>query len=160
MDPDNPFADVELILIAYNFIKTLLPKHQCKLHINNLGDSETLKIYKKELSNFLQKFKNDLSLDSKEKILTNPIRILDSKNELDQSIISKAPLIINFLSKDSLNKYDEIKRTLEHYNVNYEENYSLVRGLDYYCHTVFEFKTNSLGSQDTIIGGGRYDGLV
>ena len=157
---NDPFADVELIIIAKKFIETVLPINNCKLHINSLGDSETLKIYKKELSNYLLKFEKDLSNESKEKILINPLRILDSKDKTDQSVISSAPLIKDFLSKEALNKYDEVKRFLEQYNITFKENFSLVRGLDYYCHTVFEFKTDSLGSQDTIIGGGRYDGLI
>jgi len=157
---NDPFADVELILIAKQFIETVLPKNNCELHINSLGDKETLQIYKKELSNYLRKFEKDLSNESKEKILINPLRILDSKDKADQLVISSAPLIVNFLSKEALNKYDEVKRFLEQYNVTFKENFSLVRGLDYYCHTVFEFKTDSLGSQDTIIGGGRYDGLI
>ena len=157
---NDSFADVELILIAKQFIETVLPKNNCKLHINSLGDKETLKIYKKELSNYLRKYEKDLSNESKEKILINPLRILDSKDKTDQSVISSAPLIKDFLSKEALNKYDEVKRFLEQYNITFKENFSLVRGLDYYCHTVFEFKTDSLGSQDTIIGGGRYDGLI
>ena len=157
---NDSFADVELILIAKQFIETVLPKNNCKLHINSLGDKETLKIYKKELSNYLRKFEKNLSNESKEKILINPLRILDSKDKADQLVISSAPLIVDFLSKEALNKYDEVKRFLEQYNITFKENFSLVRGLDYYCHTVFEFKTDSLGSQDTIIGGGRYDGLI
>jgi len=157
---NDSFADVELILIAKQFIETVLPKNNCKLHINSLGDKETLKIYKKELSSYLQKFEKDLSNESKEKILINPLRILDSKNKTDQLVISSAPLIVDFLSKEALNKYDEVKKFLVQYNIAFKENFSLVRGLDYYCHTVFEFKTDSLGSQDTIIGGGRYDGLI
>ena len=157
---NDSFADIELILIAKQIIETLLPKNNCTLHINSLGDKETLKIYKKELSNYLRKFEKNLSLESKEKLLTNPLRILDSKDKADQLAISSAPLIVDFLSKDALNKYDEVKKFLEQYNIAFEENFSLVRGLDYYCHTVFEFKSDSLGSQDTIIGGGRYDGLI
>jgi len=157
---NDPFSDVELILIAKQIIETLLPKNNCTLHINTLGDKETLKIYKKELSNYLRKFEKNLSLESKEKLLTNPLRILDSKDKADQLAISSAPLIVDFLSNDALNKYDEVKKFLEQYNIAYKENFSLVRGLDYYCHTVFEFKSDSLGSQDTIIGGGRYDGLI
>ena len=157
---NDSFADIELIIIAKQIIETLLPKNNCTLHINSLGDKETLKIYKKELSNYLRKFEKNLSLESKEKLLTNPLRILDSKDKADQLAISSAPLIVDFLSKDALNKYDEVKKFLEQYKIAFKENFSLVRGLDYYCHTVFEFKSDSLGSQDTIIGGGRYDGLI
>ena len=157
---NDSFADVELILIAKQFIDIVLPKNNCKLYINSLGDRDALTVYKKELSNYLRRFEKDLSNESKEKILINPLRILDSKDKADQFVISSAPLIINFLSKEALNKYEEVKRFLQQYNITFKENFSLVRGLDYYCHTVFEFKTDSLGSQDTIIGGGRYDGLI
>ena len=95
---NDSYADVELILIAKQFIETVLPKNNCKLHINSLGDKETLKIYKKELSNYLRKFEKNLSNESKKKILINPLRILDSKDKADQLVISSAPLIVNFLS--------------------------------------------------------------
>ncbi len=157
---DDPFADVELIIIAKRIIDTLLPKNKYKLCINSLGENENLKVYKKNLSNYFTKNKKDLSLESREKILLNPIRILDSKNENDQKIISSAPLILDYLSKESISKYEEVKKYLFHYDIEFEENFSLVRGLDYYCHTVFEFKTEALGAQDTLIGGGRYDGLI
>jgi len=154
------FTEVELINIAHNFLKKILPKQDIVLYINSLGDRNTLKKYKEKLSNFFEKYKNDLSTDSKEKILSNPIRILDSKDSDDKKIINDAPLIVDFLSKDSLNKFEQIKYFLNNYNINFKEDFSLVRGLDYYCDTVFEFKSSSLGSQDTIIGGGRYDGLI
>jgi len=154
------FAEVELIIIANHFLKKILPKCNFKLYINTLGDKNTLKNYKKELTKFFKKFEKDLSLESKDKILSNPIRILDSKEIKDQKIVSKAPRILDYLSKDSLCKFEEVKKLLKEYNIDFKENYSLVRGLDYYCNTVFEFKSNSLGAQDTIIGGGRYDGLI
>ena len=157
---EDIFADVELIILAHKLLEVLIPNVKCKLYINSLGDKSTLDNYKKELTNFFINFKNDLSISSKQKIETNPLRILDSKDKLDQSVIESAPLIINFLSKEALKKYDELKNLLNTFNIKFEEKNSLVRGLDYYCHTVFEFKTESLGSQDTIIGGGRYDGLI
>ena len=157
---EDIFADVELIILAHKLLEDLIPNAKCKLYINSLGDKSTLDNYKKELTNFFINFKNDLSISSKQKIETNPLRILDSKDKLDQSVIESAPLIINFLSKEALKKYDELKNLLNTFNIKFEEKNSLVRGLDYYCHTVFEFKTESLGSQDTIIGGGRYDGLI
>tara|TARA_B100000686_G_C16762476_1_gene959596 strand:+ start:1057 stop:2301 length:1245 start_codon:yes stop_codon:yes gene_type:complete len=157
---DEDFADVELILIAKKIIDKLIPNNKYTLHINSLGESKTLQMYKEELKKYFNKFKKDLSLENQEKILTNPIRILDSKNKKDETIVSSAPLIINFLTKDALLKYENVKKYLTEFKINFKENFSLVRGLDYYCHTVFEFKTDSLGSQDTIIGGGRYDGLI
>ena len=154
------FAEIELINIANIFLKKILPNQDTELYINSLGDRNTLKKYKEKLTDFFEKYKNDLSIESKEKILKNPIRILDSKDNNDKDIISKAPLIIDFLSKDSLNKFEKIKNFLDKYKINFKEDFSLVRGLDYYCDTVFEFKCRALGTQDTIIGGGRYDGLI
>jgi len=154
------FAEVELIHIADSFLKKILPNNEIELYINSLGDRNTLKKYKEKLTNFFEKYKINLSPESKEKIITNPIRILDSKDKNDKEIVSNAPLIIDFLSKDSLSKFDQIKRILEKFKINFKEDFFLVRGLDYYCDTVFEFKSSSLGSQDTIIGGGRYDGLI
>ncbi len=153
------FAEVELINIANNFLKNILPKNDIMLYVNSLGDRDTLKKYKEKLKIFFEKYKKDLSEESKLKILTNPIRILDSKDSKDKNIITSAPLIYDSLSNNSLNKFEQLKKYLDEYKIKYKEDYSLVRGLDYYCETVFEFKTNSLGSQNTIIGGGRYDGL-
>tara|TARA_Y100000590_G_C15744847_1_gene1021587 strand:+ start:3978 stop:5216 length:1239 start_codon:yes stop_codon:yes gene_type:complete len=157
---DDTFAEVELILIAVNFINQLIPNNNFRLNINSLGDSNTLDLYKKELSKFLNKNKKKLSLDSQTKIDSNPIRVLDTKHKEDRGVISKAPSMINFLSESALKKYENVKKYLKEFNIEYKEDFSLVRGLDYYCHTVFEIKTNSLGSQDTLIGGGRYDGLI
>ena len=154
------FAEVELINLANSFLKTILPKVEITLYINSLGDRHNLKNYNEKLRNFFEKYKNDLSAESKEKILSNPIRILDSKDKNDKKIVDDAPLIIDFLSKKSLNKFEQLKEFLDKYKINFKEDYSLVRGLDYYCDTVFEFKAKSLGSQNTIIGGGRYDGLI
>ena len=112
----------------------------------------------------MKKFFNDnkskLSQESYEKINSNPLRILDSKQETDIALSSKAPSINEFLSIETKNHFEELKEGLEYHNIKYIENHKLVRGLDYYCSTVFEFKTNNLGSQDTILGGGRYDGLI
>ena len=109
---DEDFADVELILIAKKIIDKLIPNNKYTLHINSLGESKTLQMYKEELKKYFNKFKKDLSLENQEKILTNPIRILDSKNKKDETIVSSAPLIINFLTKDALLKYENVKKYL------------------------------------------------
>jgi len=156
----DSLADIELILLANKILNTLLPNIKIELYLNSLGDKDSLIKYKKKLSIFLKENKKFLSKESQSKIENNPLRILDSKNSDDQLLISKAPLLIEFLSKQALKQYEDIKKSLDSLKISYLEDNSLVRGLDYYCHTVFEFKTKSLGSQDTLIGGGRYDGLI
>tara|TARA_Y100000590_G_scaffold465924_1_gene639671 strand:- start:34 stop:1272 length:1239 start_codon:yes stop_codon:yes gene_type:complete len=153
-------ADVELIILAYQFLKKLKIIDKVILQINSLGDINTLSKYKSALSEYYNKFENELSEESKNKIYSNPLRILDSKNSDDIKINLTAPKIKKFYSKNAEEFFDLVKANLKNFNINYILNENLVRGLDYYCHTVFEFKTNELGSQDTIIGGGRYDGLV
>ena len=154
------FADIEIISLANTFLKKILPNNKIKLHINSLGTRNNLKEYKKILSNFFNENKNLLSNESLDKINSNPLRILDSKNKEDIEVVQKSPKLIEFLSKEDLNHYEEIKKCLINLEIPIYENLTLVRGLDYYCNTVFEFKTNEIGSQDTLIGGGRYNGLI
>ncbi len=156
----DSFADIEIIILANSILKKILPNKKINLHINSLGKRESLKDYKIILSKFFNENKKLLSEESIEKINTNPLRILDSKNDKDKILIIKAPKLIEFLSKEDLNHYEEIKKCLKNLKISFKENPTLVRGLDYYCNTVFEFKTNEMGSQDTLIGGGRYDGLI
>jgi len=157
---NDVFADVELIVLANNILNELFANKTIDLHINSLGDLNTLNKYKQELEIYFNKFNKDLSLDSQKKINSNPLRILDSKNLKDQEICISAPKIFEFYSKEANDKFLNIQKHLSNLSINYTINSGLVRGLDYYCHTVFEFKTNELGSQGTLIGGGRYDGLV
>ena len=153
-------ADLELILLGDDILKNIFPDKKIDLIINSLGDQNTLKKFKEDLKIFFKKYKKDLSEESKNKIETNPLRILDSKDKDDIKINFDAPKIQEYYSKEANKKFDEIKNLLQDYSINYEINPNLVRGLDYYCHTVFEFKSKDLGSQDTLIGGGRYDGLI
>lgn len=153
-------ADVELILLGGSILKNTLPNQQFKLHINSLGDRDTIKSFKVELSSFFDKYKNDLSEDSQSKIYTNPLRILDSKSLKDREISKDAPNITNLYSNNAKKKFDEVQTLLTETNMSFVVDNTLVRGLDYYCHTVFEFKNDNLGAQDTVIGGGRYDGLI
>ena len=154
------FADIEIISLANIILKKILPNNNIKLHINSLGSRENLKDYKKILSNFFNENKNSLSRESIDKINSNPLRILDSKNKEDIEVVQKSPKLIEFLSKDNLKNYEEIKKCLINLEIPIYEDSTLVRGLDYYCNTVFEFKTDEIGSQDTLIGGGRYNGLI
>ncbi len=153
-------ADAELILLADDILKKIFLNKKIKLVINSLGDKDTLKKFKNNLSVYFKKYKSKLSLDAQNRIESNPLRILDSKNKNDNEICQEAPKILDFYSKEAKNKFEEIKNLLSNYSIEFEVNPNLVRGLDYYCHTVFEFKSNELGSQDTLIGGGRYDGLT
>ena len=153
-------ADVDLILLADRIIKNILPNHKIDLNINSLGDKDTRVLFKKELSNYFKDKAHDLSEESKNKIFTNPLRILDSKNINDQEINKDSPKISDFFSEEENNKFISIQKLLKEASIEYTVNPNLVRGLDYYCHTVFEFKSDKLGAQDTLIGGGRYDGLI
>ena len=157
---DDFFADIEVINLANQFLKKILPNNQITLHINTLGSRENLQNYKKVLSKYFKDHLNSLSIESKSKIETNPLRILDSKNIQDKETILQSPKLIEFLSQSDLKSYEEIKDCLKDLNISISEDLNLVRGLDYYCHTVFEFKTDAIGSQDTLIGGGRYNGLI
>jgi histidyl-tRNA synthetase len=157
---NESYSDAEIIILANNFLKEVISNKDVKLSINSLGDLNTLSKYRQELSSFFEKFKSDLSEDSKDKIYKNPLRILDSKNANDNKLSLNAPKIYDYYSKFAKKNFDEVQKYLDNANVPFIVNPNLVRGLDYYCHTVFEFKTNSLGSQDTLIGGGRYDGLI
>ena len=157
---DDFFADIEIINVANTILNKILPNKKITLHLNTLGSRENLKNYKNILSKFFNDNKNFLSSESIDKINSNPLRILDSKKHEDYEIIQKSPKLIEFLSKSDLKDYEEIKKCLSDLNILFYEDPTLVRGLDYYCNTVFEFKTNEIGSQDTLIGGGRYDGLI
>ena len=157
---DDFFADIEMINLANQLLKKILPNNQITLHINTLGSRENLQNYKKVLSKYFKDHQNSLSIESKSKIETNPLRILDSKIIQDKETVLQSPKLIEFLSQSDLKSYEEIKGCLNDLNISISEDLNLVRGLDYYCHTVFEFKTDAIGSQDTLIGGGRYNGLV
>jgi len=153
-------ADLELIIIGNEILKSILPSSKFILNLNTLGEKKNLNDYKIKLNNYFKDQKEKLSDESKEKIHSNPLRILDSKIENDIKISNSAPTIQEFISIEEKNHFSDIKNGLDLLNIKYVENNKLVRGLDYYCSTVFEFKTLELGSQDTLIGGGRYDGLI
>ena len=157
---DDFFADVEMINLANQLLKKIIPDNNFTLHINTLGNRENLQNFKKILSKYFKDHQNSLSVDSKSKIESNPLRILDSKNIQDKEIVLQSPKLIELISQAELKSYEEIKDCLSDLSIPIFEDLNLVRGLDYYCHTVFEFKTNEIGSQDTLIGGGRYNGLI
>ena len=153
-------SDFELILLADDILKKLFQNKKINLQLNSLGDQDTLKTFKENLSIYFNKYKMELSKEAQNKIHTNPLRILDSKHSSDCKINKSAPKISDYYSEYAKNKFNNIKFLLNETSIDYQVNPNLVRGLDYYCHTVFEFKSNDLGAQDTLIGGGRYDGLT
>ena len=157
---DDCIADLELINLANDVLKSTLPNTKFTLNINSLGKRENLVKYKEFLSKYFEDKKSKLSSESRDKIHSNPLRILDSKNQNDIEISDSAPSIKDYISTEEKNHFNELTNGLKYFGINFIENNKLVRGLDYYCSTVFEFKTNDLGSQDTLIGGGRYDGLI
>ncbi len=157
---DSPQADVEVVAAGYHFLKELGFADVVTLELNSLGDSESRNAYREKLVAYLSQFGDKLSEDSKKRLVTNPLRILDSKDEGDREIVKDAPLLGECLNETSQAFYDEVKRGLDMLGVPYVENPRLVRGLDYYCHTAFEFTTNTLGAQGTVLAGGRYDGLI
>ena len=152
-------SDIELIILANSFLQNLLPEKKINLFINSLGDKDTLSKFNASLSKYFKEKKDKLTQESQNKIFSNPIRILDSKDPMDVEINLNAPKISNFYSDEAKEKFSNIQKILKDMSIDFSINTNLVRGLDYYCHTVFEFKTLDLGSQDTLIGGGRYDGL-
>ncbi len=154
-----PSVDAELISLAARLLDYLEVIEEVKLEINSLGDNATRLKYQDKLVKYLLKYENDLSDDSKTRLKKNPLRILDSKNEKDQEILADAPLISESYSSETGNYFDSVLALLDELNIHYEINERLVRGLDYYCDTCFEFTTTKLGAQGTVLAGGRYDGL-
>ena len=153
-------ADVEVIACANQVIKELNIQKLSKLNINSLGNIDDRKKYIKDLAHYLKNYKNKLSKDSLIRLEKNPLRILDSKSEDDISIIKNAPRLNEYLNSASRENFKLVLEGLENLNIKYIINENLVRGLDYYNDTTFEFITDKLGSQSAIIAGGRYDGLM
>ena len=151
--------DIEMIEISYKFFKVLGLDKDIFLEVNSIGSQEDQKNYSLELKNFFSKYKKDLDEDSLKRLEKNPLRILDSKNKDLLKLIDNAPKINEFISDESKKIFKEIKESITGLNIKFIENPLLVRGLDYYNDLVFEWKSKSIGSQDTICGGGRYDSL-
>ncbi|MBE9169793.1 histidine--tRNA ligase [Pleurocapsales cyanobacterium LEGE 06147] len=156
---DSPRADVEVIALATDLLKTLGLK-SLKLDLNSVGNQKDREQYREALVNYLIPFHNELDRDSQERLTRNPLRILDSKEAKTQEIAQNAPKIWDYLSNDSKKHFDRVQQLLTDLGIEYQLNHCLVRGLDYYTHTAFEIKSDDLGAQATVCGGGRYDGLV
>ena len=160
LGPTDPTTDAEIILCGARVLKRLGVLGQCKLYINSLGDAESRSAYRETLVEYLEKRKQDLSEDSKKRLDVNPLRILDSKDEQDRKVIKDAPAIEHSFNDAAKAHLGRVAEALDAANLHYDYDRHLVRGLDYYCHTTFEFVTDSLGAQGTVLGGGRYDGLA
>ena len=157
---NGPDIDAELLLLTANLWKTLKIDSVVKLQINSLGTSTDRAHYRDKLVSYLMTHRDDLDEDSQRRLETNPMRILDSKNPEVQEIVDGAPQLNDFIDDDSRQHFEQLCGILDAAKVSYEINPRLVRGLDYYSKTVFEWVTDSLGAQGTICAGGRYDGLV
>jgi histidyl-tRNA synthetase len=156
---ENAKIDAELIIMTQALWKKLGLKN-IHLEINTLGSSQTRLKYKTILTDYFEKNKNKLDEDSLKRLKTNPLRILDSKNKDMQELISNTPKLIDYLDDESKQHFSSLKEFLNHLNIEYKINPNLVRGLDYYNKTVFEWCADNLGSQNAICAGGRYDNLV
>jgi histidyl-tRNA synthetase len=157
---EGPQADVEVIALGAHFLDALGVLDKATLELNSLGDSDSRNAYRALLVEYLSDHKEKLSQDSLERLERNPLRILDSKNEGDKAIVAGAPLMTDSLNAASQDFFDALLAGLDALDVPYTLNSRLVRGLDYYCHTAFEFTTQHLGAQGALLAGGRYDGLI
>ncbi len=156
----EPMGDVEIIAAGAEVLEALGVLGDTKLEINTLGDTESRDAYRGALVAYLDRYRDDLSEDSRERLDRNPLRVLDSKDRRDRAIVADAPKFQDHLTPDARGFFDTVLNGLERLGIAYEVNQRLVRGLDYYCHTAFEFTTEALGAQGAVIAGGRYDGLV
>lgn len=157
---DNPLSDVEVICLASDFLKKLDLLSSCKLLLNTLGDAASRAQYRDQLVAYFTKFKSDLSADSQMRLDKNPLRILDSKDPGDRKLILDCPRMETSMTDESKKFFDRVQLGLQKNNITFEVSSTLVRGIDYYTHSVFEFVTEKLGAQGTILAGGRYDGLI
>ena len=160
LGPSVPLADAEVIACGWQILNELGVAKDVALNINTLGDGESRDNYRAALVAYFTKHEAGLSAESKTRLEKNPLRILDSKDAGDQRLVVDAPLIYEHLTKDAEKFYEGLKAALAAFGVPFTENPRIVRGLDYYNHTAFEFVTTALGAQGTVLAGGRYDGLV
>ena len=155
----NPATDVETIAMAYQLFNTLGIK-EVTLHLNSLGNTESRLAYRQALIDYLTPMRESLSKDSQRRLDENPLRVLDSKEKEDKVAVKNAPSILDYLDEESQVHFDEVRTMLDSLNIPYVIDTNMVRGLDYYNHTIFEFITTIDKSELTICAGGRYDSLV
>ena len=155
----SPKVDAEVIAIGYKFLEKL-GISDLEVKINSVGSKESRTIYREKLIEHFSKHLDDMCDDCKDRINRNPLRLLDCKVDKDKDFYKSAPNIIDFLFEDERKHYEDVKKYLDVFGIKYTEDPTLVRGLDYYSSAVFEIVTNKLGSQGTVLGGGRYDNLL
>ena len=154
----SPSADASVIALASDVLSKI--GIDSELNINSIGCKECRPNYRKALCDYFESRKDELCDSCRERLKTNPLRILDCKSKICKSIAENAPKTIDFLCEDCKTHFEELKKNLELMNIKYTVNPKIVRGLDYYVRTVFEFVSDDIGAQSTVCGGGRYDGLV
>ncbi|MBX2988985.1 MAG: histidine--tRNA ligase [Bdellovibrionaceae bacterium] len=157
---ETPLADVECLALAHDLLQALGLGGEVQLEINTLGDPASRQAYRDQLVAYFTPHKASLSQDSRTRLEKNPLRILDSKDEGDRRLIAGAPSFEECLNEESKKFFARVLQGLKDLGISYTLNQRLVRGLDYYNHTVFEFTTDRLGAQGTVLAGGRYDGLI
>ncbi len=157
---DAPLADAEVIACGWAILRELGVSQDTALELNTLGDKPSRDAYRAALVDYFTTHKNDLSEDSIARLVRNPLRVVDSKDEGDRKIVQGAPTIDGFLTEPAYAFFAALQEHLTRFGVPFIRNPRIVRGLDYYSHTAFEFVTTRLGAQGTVMGGGRYDGLV
>ncbi|MFT9066512.1 MAG: histidine--tRNA ligase [Acetobacter syzygii] len=160
MGAAEPLADAEAIALGYAVLEALGIAGYVTLELNTLGDSASRDAWRRALVAYFSAHGDKLSEDSRVRLEKNPLRILDSKDAGDRALVANAPMMEEFLTPEARTFWDELRNKLDLFGIAYTVNPSIVRGLDYYNHTTFEFVTNRLGSQGTVLAGGRYDGLV
>ena len=158
--PAEPLADAEVIALGWQILQALGVDGDTVLELNTLGDAPSRGAYREALMRYFSERRDALSPDSQDRLERNPLRILDSKDAGDRALVADAPTIHAVLTPEAAAFYDGLRSHLDRLRVPFRENPRIVRGLDYYNHTAFEFVTDQLGAQGTVMGGGRYDGLV
>ncbi len=156
----EPAADIEVLALGHDFLHALGLGARVELRLNTLGDTESRLAYRQALIDYFSAHKDKLSEDSLKRLERNPMRILDSKDEGDRVIVADAPRLQDYLNEASADFFAKVRAGLDALGISYVVDQRLVRGLDYYSHTAWEFVTTDLGSQGTVLGGGRYDGLI
>ena len=156
----GPQGDIEVLALGHHFLQALGVGDKTTLEINTLGDVESRAAYRAVLVSYLENYRDKLSEDSRQRLERNPLRVLDSKDEGDKRIVAGAPLFSDYLTEAARAFFADVREGLGRLGIDYRINPRLVRGLDYYCHTAFEFTTEALGAQGTVLAGGRYDGLI
>ena len=160
LGPATPLADAEVIAMGWQILRELGIGDTVQLQVNTLGDAASRAAYREKLVGYFSQYTNELSADSKLRLQKNPLRILDSKDEGDKKLVAGAPQMQDSLTDEARAFFDAVQNNLTAFGVPFVLDPAIVRGLDYYNHTAFEFVTTALGAQGTVMAGGRYDGLV